>query len=319
VGHDPPAAERNNDMPREIWKGAIMFGLVQIPVSLYPAEQTEELSFTMLDRRDLQPVGYKRYNKSTGDEVPFDQIVKGYELDDGRYVTLEKEDFKKANVEATQTVDIVGFVEAHAVPPYYFESPYYLAPGKHGEKGYALLREVLEKTGKIAIANVVIRTRQHIAAVYPRDNLLILNTLRYRNEIRDAEGIKAPEDLKAAHVKPNELTMAQRLIDDMAIKWNPKDFHDTYRDDLLEMIHEKAKGKVRELPKPKRGKEAEVIDFASLLEKSLQARRKGGGAAANDEDEEAAPRRAEPRKRTAAKTTRRKAATAKGSHHRRAA
>jgi len=306
-------------MPREIWKGAIMFGLVQIPVSLYPAEQSEELSFTMLDRRDLQPVGYKRYNKGTGEEVPFDQIVKGYELDDGRYVTLEKEDFKRANVEATQTVDIVGFVDAKEIAPYFFESPYFLAPGKHGEKGYALLREVLERTGKVAIANVVIRTRQHIAAVYPRDKFLILDTLRYANELRDPRELKVPDSLKDANVKPNELTMAERLIDDMAIKWDPVQYHDTYRDDLLEMIHEKAKGKVREIPKAKRSSEAEVIDFASLLEKSLKARRGGTAAAANDEDEDKSARR-EPRKRVAAKATKGKATASKGGgSHRRAA
>lgn len=299
-----------------------MFGLVQIPVSLYPAEQSEELSFTMLDRRDLQPVGYKRYNKGTGEEVPFDQIVKGYEMDDGRFVTLEKEDFKKANVEATQTVEIVGFVNAKEIAPYFFESPYFLAPGKHGEKGYALLREVLERTNKIAIANVVIRTRQHIAAVYPFDKYLILDTLRWATELRDPRELKVPDSLKDANVKPNELTMAERLIDDMAIKWDPAQYHDTYRDDLLEMIHEKAQGKVREVPKVKHAKEADVIDFASLLEKSLKARRGGAAAAAaNDEDEEAAPKRAEPRKRAAAKTTtRRKATSSKGgTHHRRAA
>ena len=308
-------------MPREIWKGAILFGLVQIPVSLYPAEQSEELSFTMLDRRDLQPVGYKRYNKGTGEEVPFDQIVKGYELDDGRYVTLEKEDFKKANVEATQTVEIVGFVEGKEIAPYFFESPYFLAPGKHGEKGYALLREVLDRTGKVAVANVVIRTRQHIAVVYAFDKFLILDTLRYANELRDPRELKVPESLKDANVKPNELTMAERLIDDMAIKWDPAQYHDTYRDDLLEMIHEKAAGKVREVPKAKHAKEADVIDFASLLEKSLKARRGGAtAAAANDEDEEAAPQRAAPRKRAAAKTTRRKGTGSKGGpHHRRAA
>jgi len=306
-------------MPRELWKGSILFGLVQIPVSLYPAEQSEELSFTMLDRRDLQPVGYKRYNKGTGEEVPFDQIVKGYELEDGRYVTLEKDDFKRANVEATQTVEIVGFVDGKEIAPYFFEAPYFLAPGKHGEKGYALLREVLERTGKIAVANVVIRTRQHIAAVYAFDKFLILDTLRYANELRDPRELKVPDSLKDANVKPNELTMAERLIDDMAIKWDPTQFHDTYRDDLLEMIHEKAKGKVREIPKAKRSSEAEVIDFASLLEKSLKARRGGTATAANDEDGDKAARR-EPRKRTAAKTTKRKATASKGgASHRRAA
>jgi DNA end-binding protein Ku len=300
-------------MPRELWKGAIHFGLVHIPVSLYPAEQADELSFTMLDRRDLQPVGYKRYNKSTGDEVPFDQIVKGYEYDEGHFVTLEKEDFKRANVEASQTVDIVGFVDAKAIPPYYFESPYYLAPGKHGEKGYALLREVLERTAKVAIANVVIRTRQHLAVIYPRDNLLVLNTLRYRNELRDADDIKAPSDLKDAKVKPNELNMAERLIADMDMKWKPEEYHDTYRDDLLKMIEEKAAGKVKAEPKKRAPREAQIIDFASLLEKSLNARKRHAPAA------EPAARHGSGGGRAAATKTRRKAASPRARPHSRAA
>ena len=297
-------------MPRELWKGAIQFGLVHIPVSLYPAEQSEELSFTMLDRRDLQPVGYKRYNKSTGEEVPFEQIVKGYEYEDGQFVTLEKEDFKRANVEATQTVEIVGFVDKDQVPLYFLESPYYLAPGKHGDKGYALLREVLERTGKVGVANVVIRTRQHIAMLYPRDNVLVLNTLRYQNELRSAEGLDVPKDTKAAKVQPNELKMAERLLEDMTIEWNPKQFHDTYRDDLLKLIEEKASGHVRKAPKKAAPREAEVVDFAKLLEKSLSARKRGV-AAANDEDaeEESAPKR----------KARRKPAARAGTHHRRAA
>ncbi len=310
-------------MPRELWKGAIRFGLVHIPISLYPAEQREELSFSMLDRRDLQPVGYKRYNKSTGDEVPYEQIVKGYEYEEGRYVTLDKEDFKRANVEATQTIDIVGFVDAAEIPPFYYESPYYTAPGKHGDKGYALLREVLERLGKVALANVVIRTRQHIAVLYPRDNLLILNTLRYQNEIRETKGIEAPADLKEAKVQPNELKMAERLIEDMEMKWDPKQFHDTYTEDLLKLIEEKAHGELKEVPKAKRPREAEVIDFATLLEKSLEARKGGrkGEAAANEaaNDEEAEPRRRAHGHKAAPKT-RRKATTSKsGHHHRRAA
>jgi DNA end-binding protein Ku len=297
-------------MPRELWKGAIQFGLVHIPVSLYPAEQSEELSFTMLDRRDLQPVGYKRYNKATGEEVPFEQIVKGYEYEDGQYVTLEKEDFKRANVEATQTVEIVGFVDKDKVPLYYLESPYYLAPAKHGDKGYALLREVLERTGKVAIANVVIRTRQHIAMVYPRDKVLVLNTLRYENELRPADDLDVPKDTKQAKVQPNEIKMAERLIEDMAIDWDPKQFHDTYRDDILKMIEEKAAGHVRHVPKKRAPREAEVVDFAKLLEKSLAARKRGV-AAANDEEagDEAAPRR----------KARRKPAARSASQHRRAA
>jgi DNA end-binding protein Ku len=300
-------------MPRELWKGAIHFGLVNIPVSLYPAEQREELSFTMLDRRDLSPVGYKRFNKNTGDEVPYEQIVKGYEWEDGQYVLLEKEDFKRANVEASQTVDIIGFVEAAEIPLSYFESPYYLAPAKHGEKGYALLRETLERAGRIGIANVVIRTRQHLAALYPQGKLLVLNTLRYQNEMRPADDLKVPQDLKDAKVQPREMQMAERLVEDMVMKWNPKEYHDTYRDDLLKLIEEKAEGRERPAPKAKR-KEAEVIDFASLLEKSLAARKKGGAAAANDE-EASAPRR----KKAAAKTKRKPAPKSSHANHRRAA
>lgn len=296
-------------MPRELWKGAIQFGLVHIPVSLYPAEQREELSFTMLDRRDLQPVGYKRYNKTTGEEVAYDQIVKGYEWEEGSYVTLEKEDFAKANVEATQTVDIVGFVGREQLAPYFFESPYYLAPGKHGDKGYALLRETLVRTGRVGIANVVIRTRAHIAALYAVDNVLVLNTLRYATELRDPADLKVPEDLKAAKVTPRELDMAERLVEDMDMKWDPAAYHDTYRDDLLKLIEDKAKGKVRAEPKARKPREAEVIDFASLLEKSLSGRKRGDGAArraANDEEEEA------PRRKAATSRTRRKTTKAAG-------
>ena len=263
-------------MPRQIWKGAIRFGLVHIPVSLYPAEQSEELSFTMLDRRDLQPVGYKRYNKGTGDEVPYEQIVKGYEYDEGRFVTLEKEDFKRANVEATQSVDILGFVEKKQLPAFFFESPYFLAPAKHGDKGYALLRETLVRTGRVGIATVVIRTRAHLAALYPVENMLVLNTLRYANELRDPSEIKVPADLKAAKVTPKELDMAERLVEDMEMDWDPVKYHDSYRDDLLKMIEQKAHGKGKPAPKSKRApREAEVIDFASLLEKSLAGHRKG--------------------------------------------
>ena len=269
-------------MPRELWKGAIQFGLVHIPVSLFPAEQRDELSFTMLDRRDLQPVGYKRFNKTTGDEVPYEQIVKGYEVEDGRFVTLEKDDFKRANVEATQTVDIVGFVERESLSPIFFEAPYYLAPGKHGDKGYALLRETLVRTGRVGIARVVIRTREHIAALYPVDNTLVLDTLRYANELRDPSDLKVPADLQAAKVTPKEIDMAERLVEDMAIQWEPAKFHDSYRDDLLKLIEEKARGKLKAAPKAKKApREAEVIDFAALLERSLSGKRaaKGEGKA----------------------------------------
>jgi DNA end-binding protein Ku len=242
--------------------------------------------------------------------------VKGYEYEEGRYVTLEKEDFKRANVEASQTIDIIGFVDGGDIPPYYYESPYYTGPAKHGEKGYALLRETLVRTGKVAIANVVIRTRQHLAMLYPREDHLILNTLRYQDELRPAGDIDVPESLAQAKVQPNEIKMAERLIGDMTIEWDPSKYHDTYRDDILRMIEEKAHGNLKEVPKAKRAREAEVIDFATLLEKSLAARKRG--AAANDEEAEETPRRT-PRKRPAA-TARRKSSGSRGAtHHRRAA
>ena len=286
-------------MPRELWKGAIQFGLVHIPVSLYPAEHRNELSFTMLDRRDMQPVGYKRVNKSTGDEVPFEQVVKGYEWSEGEFVTLEKEDFKRANVEATQSVDILGFVERESLPTYLFESPYYLAPGKHGDKGYALLRETLIRTGRVGIANVVIRTRAHLAALYAVEDVLVLNTLRYADEMRDPAELKVPRDLEAAKVTEKELDMAERLVEDMALEWDPTKYHDTYRDDLMKMIEEKASGKARPAPKAKAPRGAEVIDFAKLLEKSL--------AATKRREEPAKPKRKAARSR------------ATGGQHRRAA
>jgi DNA end-binding protein Ku len=308
-------------MPRQLWKGAIRFGLVHVPVSLYPAEDRDDLSFTMLDKRDMAPVGYKRYNKNTGDEVAFEDIVKGYEYEKGQYVLLEKDDFKKANVEATQTVDIMGFVGNHDIPPFYLESPYYLAPDKHGDKGYALLREVLDKQHKWALATVVIRTRQHIAVVYPRDNVLVLNTLRYQNELKPAKDLEVPKDLKDARVQPNEIKMAERLIDDMTMKWDPKEYHDTYRDDLMKLIEEKAAGHERKMPKSSAPKEADVIDFAKLLERSLAARKRG--VAANDErEEQEAPRRpktAAQRKSTAAKGRRKSASPRPSGSHRRAA
>ena len=267
-------------MPRELWKGAIRFGLVHVPVSLYPAENREELSFTMLDKRDMSPVGYKRVNKSTGDEVPYEQIVKGYEWEDGRYVTLEKDDFTRANVEATQTVDIIGFMDADQIPNFFYESPYYLAPGKHGDKGYALLRETLVRSHKVGLATVVIRTRQHIAALYPVDNLLVLNTLRFATEMRSPDELDVPKDLKDAKVQPKELDMAERLVDDMTMeKWDPTDYHDTYRDDLLKLIEQKARGKLKAAPKVKAPREAQVIDFSALLERSLAARKRPAASA----------------------------------------
>jgi DNA end-binding protein Ku len=290
-------------MPRVLWKGAISFGLVTIPVSLYPASRSERVSFDMIDKRDFSPVGYKRYNKRTGDEITMENIVKGYEYEKGEYVVVTDEDFKQANVEATQTVDIVAFVDAAAVAPYYYDTPYYLEPGKRGEKGYTLLREVLRKTGRIGIANVVIRSKQHLAALIPLERMLLMNTLRFANEIRPASELALPDEGMKG-ISDKEIAMAERLVDDMTEKWNPEQYKDTYTADLMAQIEKKiASGETHALTpasgddsaEPRKG--AEVIDLVSLLRKSLDKKGKGAEPeAANEESVREQPKRAAARK-----------------------
>ena len=229
-------------MPRSLWKGSISFGLVNIPVVLYPAENRNHFDLTLLDRRDMKPVGCKRYNKESGKEVAWDQIVKGYEYEKDRYVVLTDEDFRRANVEATQTIDILNFVRAEEIPPTSFETPYYLAPDKRGEKGYALLRETLSKTGKVAVATVVIRTRQYIAALIPWSEMMVLNTLRYANELRPTKDLGIPaKSLKTTGVTSRELEMATKLVEEMSERWKPAQYKDTYHEDLMRLIHKRIK------------------------------------------------------------------------------
>ena len=266
-------------MARALWKGAISFGLVNIPVEMYGAEDRKSFKFSMLDKKDLAPVGYKRYNKSTGKEVAWGDIVKGYEYGKDEYVVLSDEDFKQANVKATQTIDIRAFVDADEIPLEYYETPYYLAPAQRGGKVYALLRETLIETGRVAVAEVVLRTTPHLGVVYPNGKALMFNTLRYQDELRDASGIELPpEGLKSAGVTAKEVQLAKRLVDDMTEKWDPSQYKNTYHDDLMERIEEKVKaGQATEITKPsKEGthKSAQVIDLAELLKQSL------GGAAA---------------------------------------
>jgi DNA end-binding protein Ku len=262
-------------MARGLWKGAISFGLVNVPVELFSAEKrSSELDLTMLDKRDLAPVGYKRYNKSTGEDVPWAEIVKGYEYDDDKYVVLSDEDFRRANVEASKTVDIQAFVDLKDIPPLYFETPYYLAPGKRGEKAYALLRDAMKKAGKAGIATVVIRTRQYLAAVMPQDEVLLMDTLRYADEIKGTEELGMPGGALHHKASAKEIDMALRLIDDMSEKWQPEKFKDTYRDDLMARIKEKIKqGQTEEITAPERGEKepsrADVIDLMALLKKSV--------------------------------------------------
>src|ERR1700694_810393 len=200
-------------MARALWKGAITFGLVHIPVELYPAEERKEFKFSMLDKRDFSPVGYKRYSKKSGKEVDWNDVVKGYEYEKDQYVVLSDEDFKRANVKASQTIDIVAFVPMNEIPPQFYESPYYLVPTERGQKVYALLRETLRSSGLVAVAQVVIRTAQHLAVVVPVGRALVLNTLRYADELRDTKGLDLPEaGLKGAHVTAKEVELAKRLI-----------------------------------------------------------------------------------------------------------
>lgn len=265
-------------MPRGLWTGAISFGLVNVPVELFPAQKrSSELDLTMLDRRDMAPVGYRRVNKASGKEVPWEDVVKGYEYEDGRYVVLSEEDFRRANPELSRTVDIVAFVDRASIPPHYFETPYFLAPGKRGEKAYALLRDALDKAGKIGIARVVIRTRQYLAALVPQGEALMLDTLRYAAELKTPADLEIPEKVKHARVSGKELDMALRLVGDMSDAWQPDKYHDSYREDLLRRIEEKVKaGQTEELTEPakqaKAGKGGEVIDLMALLKRSVEKR-----------------------------------------------
>jgi DNA end-binding protein Ku len=264
-------------MPRSTWKGSISFGLVNIPVALYPGEKHEALDFTMLDKKNMAPVGYKRVNKQSGEEVPYDRIVKGYEYEKDQYVVLSDEELKRANVKATQSVDILEFVKMSEIPFTYFDRPYYLEPMKKiGEKGYVLLRETLKRTGRVGIANVVIRTRQHLALLAPMGDMLVLNLLRYPYELRDTTDINLPRDAK---VSDKEIDMAERLVDDMTAKWKPSKYKDEYRDDIMRLVERKiASGKTLEIEEASAGeapaRTADVIDFMSLLKRSVQEKEK---------------------------------------------
>ena len=277
-------------MPRAIWTGAISFGLVYIPVQLHSASHTSSLDLDMLDKNDFSPVGYQRFNKRTGKVVEWGDIVKGYQYEKGKYVALSDEDFRQANVKATQTIDIQQFTEQASIPPEYFETPYFLAPGKGGAKVYALLRDALKKTKKAAIATFVMRGRQHLAMLHPLDNALMLNTLRFEEEIRSAGELDLPG--KSSGVTSKELAMAERLIDDMTGEWNPSAFKDTYSRDLLARVKEKVKNrenhKLTPTEKTREPRQsAQVIDLMEVLKKSLE---QGKGA-----------RRAPARKRTTRK------------------
>jgi DNA end-binding protein Ku len=283
---------------RALWRGAISFGLIYVPVEMYAASRDGTLHLHLLDSRDFAPVGYERVNKQTGKAVEWSDIIKGYEYEKGRYVALSDADFKHANVKASETIEVSSFSETADISPSYFETPYYLAPGKGGQKVYALLRETLRATRKVAVASFVMRGRQHLCLVAPQDRALMLMTLRFADELLPPEHLDLPAaSLKGAHISTAELQMAQKLVDEMTAPWKPAAFKDTYRADLMRRIQEKIRKKqthdidigepaVAEKPK------AQVIDLMEALRNSLKS---GGKRSAPSH---AAPRSiAKPRKR----------------------
>jgi DNA end-binding protein Ku len=229
-------------MSRPIWKGQISFGLVNVPVVLYSAEQRADLSFRLIDSRNSARVRYERVNEETGEEVPWDKIVKGYEYDDNNYVFLSDEELERASVEMTRTIEIEQFVDLDQIDMRFFDRPYILVPGKNGEKGYVLLREAIANSGKAGIASVVIRSRQYLAALIADGNALILELLRYPQELRDIKEFDLPgQDLRRYKVSKKEVELADKLIDGMTAEWKPEQHHDEYRDVLMKMIEKKIK------------------------------------------------------------------------------
>jgi DNA end-binding protein Ku len=271
---------------RALWSGSISFGLLQIPVSLHTAEQTKEIKFHQLDRHDLAPIHYQRVNASTGKVVEWKDIVRGYEYASGEYVVIDDDDLAAANVEATQTIDLQDFVDVRTILPTYFERPYYIAPGKRAEKAYTLFREALERKKVVAVGTVVIRTRQHLCAIFPQDDLLVLELLRFAHDLRGTEGIPLPKpDAKGARVTPREREMAEELIESMRSDWKPARYQDTYYDDLMALIERKAKTGKIEKPAKRAAPRSNVVDLMTLLRKSVEAR--GGHHRAANEDEPA--------------------------------
>src|SRR5690606_11324371 len=265
-------------MARVVWKGAISFGLVQVPIVLHPGARQANLDFDWIDHRDMAPVGYQRINKRTGKTIASEHIVKGYQYEKGEYVLMSDEDFNQANPTAAQTVEIDCFVKSRELPPYYFDTPYYMVPDKRGAKGYALLRETLRRTDRFGIANVVLHNKQHLAAVMVVGDMLVLNTMRYADEIVSQEDLEVPPvELEASGISAREVDMAQRLVDDMTEKWQPERFHDAYREDLLARIDDKIEaGQTHVLTEPqepvKATRGAKVIDLMSMLRQSIESR-----------------------------------------------
>ena len=258
-------------MARPLWKGAISFGLVTIPVSVFTATRRDELRFRQLDRRDNTPIREKRVNEETGEEVPWDDVVKGFEYEEGAFVILDQDDFSKANVKASETIDIVQAVPSDAIPPQYFERPLYVVPAKTGVKAYHILRETLRRTGRVAVATVVMRGRQHLAALLADEQVITLELLRFSHEIKAIGELEAGDALEAPDVSEKEIQLAEQLVAALDEPWEPEQFRDEYRDDLLALIEQKAKTGKTPVKRGGGGRQrgAEVVDMMELLKKSV--------------------------------------------------
>jgi DNA end-binding protein Ku len=260
---------------RPLWKGAISFGLVNIPVGLYPATRTtRQVKFRMLRDSDQSPIHYKRVAEADGKEVEWEHIVKGYEYEKDQFVVLTDEDFERVEIKSSQVVDIKEFVSLSEIDPRFFDEPYLLAPEKTGAKAYNLLREALEKSGKVGIAKVVIRPpREHLAAVKPLDGALSLELMHFADELRDPAELQIPSQASA----PKELNMALSLVESMSDKWQDDKYHDEYHDALMKLIEQKIEAGAKGLPAPKRAGKApsKVVDLVSILQSSLDQVKKG--------------------------------------------
>jgi DNA end-binding protein Ku len=287
--------DKSTPAPRVLWKGAISFGLVHIPVALYSATSDHAIDFDWLDKRTMDPVGYKRINKKTGKEIAREHIVKGVQYEPGQYVVISDDEIAAAYPKTTQTIEIETFVPAGGIPFIYLERPYYVAPINKGAKVYALLRETLAASGRVGVARVVIQTKQHLAVLVPTGPGLVLNLLRWGADIRPWEGLPLPaEGAKAAGLTERELKMAGQLVKDMSSDWDPDEFKDSFKDEIMRLVeHKVAAGDTEEVAPleaeaaPKSGS-ARILDLTDLLQRSL---RKGGAksaASASDEDEPAA-------------------------------
>jgi DNA end-binding protein Ku len=255
---------------RPIWSGTISFGLVSVPVRMYPATESKELRFHFLDKKDLTPIAYEKVRRDDRERVDPDEIVRGFEIEKGRYVPLEDEDLDRLDVELTHSIDIYDFVSLDEIDPVYFRKAYYLLPAQGAEKPYALLVRALEETGKVAIAKVVIRNKQHLAAVRPYENVLLLETMYYADEVRKPEALDG--DLGKPRLQKAEVDMAKSLVQNLSGSFKPEKYDDQYRKELLDLIRAKAEG--QELPEPSREEEGEVVDLMAALRESVERTKK---------------------------------------------